>query len=390
MNTESTGSGRLLLVGDVLIDRPEPRSAFRHIRGLLHAGDLLFGNCEAVYTANPVLPPHVGAAVIADPANVSGLADAGFTMMSCANNHIGDGGHAAMFETARHLRAVGIAPAGIGRNLDEARAPAVVQISGIRVALLALASVFPYGYEARPAWPGLAPLRAYNLYQDADPYNWVPGALPHVRTFTDEQDLAALEASIGAARESADVVLVSCHWGDWTRPAHLTDHEVRAAHLAIDFGADIVAGHHHHTLRAIEWYKNRPIFYGLGHLVFDLQRIIESIPKELLDEPSSGRAAESYGLTIQPGWPQLPMHPDARMTMVAWVDFVSGAIVQVGVVPCVLNELGEVIPVPPSSAEGQRVLDYLRWTCADQGLPTTFATPPDGKVGDFMGATVLR
>lgn len=390
MNTRSTPAARLLLVGDVLVDRAEPGSAFRHIRTLLHAGDLLFGNCEAVYTADPVLPPHVGAAVIADPVNVSALRDAGFTVMSCANNHIGDGGHAAMFETADHLRAAGIAPAGIGRDLEEARAPALVQASGARVAVLALASVFPYGYEARPAWPGLAPLRAYNLYQDADPYNWVPGALPLVRTFTDEQDIAALRASIGEARDQADVVLVSCHWGDWTRPAYLTDHEVRTAHLAIDFGADIVVGHHHHTLRGIEWYRNRPIFYGLGHLVFDMERIVERIPKELFDEPSPGKADESYGLAIRPGWPQLPMHPDARMTIVAWADVNAGEIAQAGVVPCLLNELGEVAPVAPSSPEGQRVLDYLRWTCTEQRLQTTFDARSDCGIGGFAGALALR
>jgi len=101
----------------------------------------------------------------------------------------------------------------------------------------------------------LAPLRGYNLYEDADPYNWVPGAQPRVRTFTDEQDLVALQTSIVAAHREADIVMTSFDWGDWTRPAHLTDHEIRVAHCAIDFGADIVVGHHHHLLRGIEWYR---------------------------------------------------------------------------------------------------------------------------------------
>lgn len=368
MSAGDGGSARILMVGDVLVDRSDPDDAFRQIRGVLAAGDVLFGNCEGVYAATSALPPHVGAAIVADPSNVAGLASAGFTVMSCANNHIGDGGHDAMFETAEHLRSAGIAPVGIGANLTEARAPAFVEAHGIRIAVLAAASVFPYGYEARDDWPGLAPMRGYNLYEDADPYNWVPGALPRVRTFTDEQDLAALEASIAAARRDADIVLVSFHWGDWTRPAHLTDHELRVAHSAVDFGADIVAGHHHHLLRGVEWYRGRPIFYGLGHLIFDLERTARRLPAGMLAELPAGQPDDYYGLAVRQGWPQLPLHPDSRMTMVAWADVTADGVQEVGVIPCLINQQGQAVPVSVTSADGQRVLRYLAWTCADQGL----------------------
>jgi poly-gamma-glutamate synthesis protein (capsule biosynthesis protein) len=381
-------TARILLVGDVLVDRDDPPDAFTHIRGVLTAGDVLFGNCEGVYAATASLPPHVGAAVIVDPSNMTGVASAGFTVMSCANNHIVDGGHAAMFETAGHLRSAGIAAAGIGANLAEARAPVIVEAGGLRIAVLAAASVFPYGYEAREDWPGLAPVRGYNLYEDADPYNWVPGALPSVRTFTDEQDLAALEASIAAARRDADVVLASFHWGDWTRPAHLTEHEVRVAHRAIDFGADIVAGHHHHLLRGIEWYRGRPIFYGLGHLIFDLQRTFERLPAGLVGAVPAGRPDNYYGLAARPGWPQLPMHPDARMTMVAWADITVGGVTEIGVIPCVINPAGQALPLPAVSAEGQRVLEYLAWTCTEQGLRVSIEPADHCELGGIPGAIV--
>jgi hypothetical protein len=381
-------TARVLLVGDVLVDRDDPVDAFAHIRGVLTAGDVLFGNCEGVYAATASLPPHVGAAVIVDPSNMAGVASAGFTVMSCANNHIVDGGHAAMFETAGHLRSAGIASAGIGANLTEARRPAIVEARGLRIAVLAAASVFPYGYEAREDWPGLAPVRGYNLYEDADPYNWVPGALPTVRTFTDEQDLAALEASIAAARQDADVVLASFHWGDWTRPAHLTEHEIRVAHRAIDFGADIVAGHHHHLLRGIEWYRGRPIFYGLGHLIFDLQRTFERLPANLVGEVPAGRPDNYYGLAVRPGWPQLPMHPDARMTMVAWADVTADGVTEIGVIPCVINPRGQALPLSAASGEGQRVLEYLAWACSDQGLRVSIESSGQREVGGVPGVIV--
>ena len=50
----------------------------------------------------------------------------------------------------------------------------------------------------------------------------------------------------------------------------MTDYEFVLARSAIDFGADVVLGHHHHFLRGIELYRSKPIFYGLGHFVFDL------------------------------------------------------------------------------------------------------------------------
>jgi Bacterial capsule synthesis protein PGA_cap len=168
-------AARILLVGDVLVDRDEPAEAFAHIRGMLAGGDVLFGNCEGAYATTVAIPPHVGAAIIVDPSNLAGVASAGFTVMSCANNQIVDGGHAAMLETAGHLRAAGIAPAGIGANLAQARAPAIVEARGLRIAVLAAASVFPHGYEAREDWPGLAPVRGYNVYEDPEPYDFVPG-----------------------------------------------------------------------------------------------------------------------------------------------------------------------------------------------------------------------
>src|ERR1700733_14164042 len=128
-------TARVLLVGDVLVDRDDPVDAFAHIRGVLTAGDVLFGNCEGVYAATASLPPHVGAAVIVDPSNMAGVASAGFTVMSCANNPIGDGGRAAIREPAAPLRGAGIAPAGIGANLAEARAPAIVEAGGLRIAV---------------------------------------------------------------------------------------------------------------------------------------------------------------------------------------------------------------------------------------------------------------
>ena len=41
------------------------------------------------------------------------------------------------------------------------------------------------------------------------------------------------------------------------------------AHEIIDWGADMILGHHPHVMQGVELYKNRVIAYSLGNFVFD-------------------------------------------------------------------------------------------------------------------------
>jgi hypothetical protein len=77
--------------------------------------------------------------------------------MSMANNHTVDLGHRVMLDTAELLRKQGVRVVGAGRDLTEARTPALVETNRRKIAYLAYASVFPNGYEAREGWP-LMPL----------------------------------------------------------------------------------------------------------------------------------------------------------------------------------------------------------------------------------------
>jgi poly-gamma-glutamate synthesis protein (capsule biosynthesis protein) len=235
--------------------------------------------------------------------------------------------------------------------------------------------VFPHGAEAQARSPGLAPIHAYNLYQDAVPYLWQPGALPTVRTVDDERDVAALYDSIEAARALADVVVVSGHWGDWSRPAVLTDHEARIARLAIDAGADVVVGHHHHLLRGIEWYRDCPIFYGLGHFVFDMHRIVTATRGETDGEPPSNVPFDYYG-------------PDSRLTAIAWAQLDGGSW-RAGVLPCQINRQGQAVPYAADAPEGREVVSYLHWACAEAKLGSELR-PCDVTVGGLTAAEVVQ
>lgn len=374
-------------VGDVMIDREQPDEAFALVHGALQVPDVLFGNAECVYTDNPVLAPSAAVVAIAGTHNAAGLAAAGFDVMSLANNHIVDAGHEGMTNTKNIIEGHGIATAGVGRNLAEARRAAVRTAGDARVSYLAYASFFPTGYEARDDWPGLAPMRSRNFYVEKVSNLWAPGMSPVCHAVPVREDLERLEADLAAARESSDVVVASFHWGDYQRPFHLTDHEKTIAHFAVDHGADIVVGHHHHMLRGIEWYRGRPIFYGLGHFVFDFP-LPRSGPAALVEKVEIDPNNDDYfGLAAREGWPLHPWHPDARMTAVAWVSLAGTAIDRAGFLPCQLNPAGQVEPLDANSDDGTAVSEYIEAGCTTQQLNTGFRVTDDI---DFDGYAVVE
>src|SRR5262245_48865019 len=101
-------------VGDLLVDREDPESAFDAVTDVLAGPDVLFGNCEAPHTTTPQLAPTAGVPLTPDPANTRALHH--FDVIAMANNHIVDAGHAAMLETMEHVRGAGAVPIGVGRD----------------------------------------------------------------------------------------------------------------------------------------------------------------------------------------------------------------------------------------------------------------------------------
>ena len=108
----------IAFVGDVLIDRRNPSEVFDEVPVLLRDPDILFANLESPYSDAP--KPGVASQLVPlCPAahSLGAYKHAGFNAMSLANNHIADGGYAAMLETQRRLRTAG-ATCGAGEILQ--------------------------------------------------------------------------------------------------------------------------------------------------------------------------------------------------------------------------------------------------------------------------------
>lgn len=379
-------------VGDLLVNRDDPHEAFKHVRDVLAEPDLLFGNLESAYTDTPEPVPSALGVLSAPVRNLDGFGTAGFDVMSLANNHIVDAGYAAMLDTRARLHAAGIRTCGAGANVEEAHAPAVLRAKNVSIAYLAYSSTFPMGYEARSNRPGLAPMRAYNCYRDPVPNIHEPGLMPIVTTVPDERDQERLRTDIARARAQSDLVIASFHWGDYNRPYRLTDHERRTARAAIDFGADLVVGHHHHSLRGIEWYDDKPIFYGLGHFLFDrrLDMSEQDYARWMFELDPAGMLEDvPYRMGPQPGWPLLPMHEDTRMTCLAWATGDQSGFKRVGFLPCRLLPDGTVEAVSLGSEEGEKVIAYMRACNETQRLNGTLAPGTGPTLAGFPTVSVV-
>jgi len=101
--------------------------------------------------------------------------------------------------------------------------------------------------------------------------------MPIVHTWTRAQDQDATCRLIGCLAAQADAVAVAIHWGVptyWLSPFQglLAEYQQPLGRALIDAGADIVFGHHSHSLHGIEIYHGRPIFYSVGNFLYEQPR----------------------------------------------------------------------------------------------------------------------
>lgn len=167
----------------------------------------------------------------------------------------------------QRMRNDGMQTIGAGKDIDEARLPAIVEVDKCRVAFLGYCSVAPKSYYAVPGRAGVAPMRTLTHYEPLEEDQ--PGTPCKTITWPLQRDLDALVEDVQSARRHSDVVAVSLHWGVHHIPVVIADYQPVVAHAAIDAGADLILGHHPHVLKAIEVYRGKVIFYSLGNFAMD-------------------------------------------------------------------------------------------------------------------------
>jgi poly-gamma-glutamate synthesis protein (capsule biosynthesis protein) len=239
----------LLFVGDIMLARGvefyteregngDFRFPFAYVSRTLRAADLAVGNLE-----HPVSDRgrNQGSeySLRALPRAVEGLADAGFDLVSLANNHIWDWGTDALSDTLTNLDRAGIRHAGAGTNEGSANAPVVMEVNGSSFAFFSWTDLYPEGLEAKGEAPGISRFR---------------------------EDEAA--ATVRTLSGFYDIVVVLFHFGDEYQTS-ANESQRHIAEALVDAGADLIVGHHPHVVQEVERYRGGWIAYSLGNFVFD-------------------------------------------------------------------------------------------------------------------------
>ena len=333
-----TGNFTIALAGDTMLTRkltPFKEERFLKLREILCAADAAFANLEGtVHTWDEGTPGITqGTFMTTEPKLLEDLKWLGVNMVSCANNHAFDYGEGGVLANLKHLEAAGMAHAGTGRNLAEARAPAYLDTPNGRVALIAATATFrPWNQagEQRPDFrgrPGINPLGFKTTYhvdgaafaqlqrlsrelglekthERARKHFYSDKEIPDAKseelnflgsryvradgfgidTEASERDLSDNLKWLSEARRQADWVVVSAHCHEFGGASLLTastraeleesaDFVAQFAHQTIDAGADVFVGHGSHFPMGIEIYQGKPIFYSVGNFIFQNETV---------------------------------------------------------------------------------------------------------------------
>lgn len=236
---------RIKAVGDIVPGTNYPQNKlhpnkavlFEAVQPSLQGADLLFGNFESTLTNYPHSPKPIGGLVIAfrtPPDYAPLLKDAGFDIMSVANNHAYDFSRQGFVDTINNLEQVGIKALGEKGQI-----------------------IYANINELWIAWIGFSYFNYHNSLNN----------------------LSAATALVEEASQNAHLVIVSVHGGaEGTGALHVRNQTeyfagenrgnlVKFAQTMIDHGADLILGHGPHVPRALERYKGKLIAYSLGNFM---------------------------------------------------------------------------------------------------------------------------
>lgn len=209
------------------------------VREVIKSADFSFVNFESPIVEDGYKPiPKCGPNLRCTPEAAEAVKYAGFTGVTMANNHILDYGSDGLHKSVECCKSQGLDIVGVGDNLADAEKVLYLNKDGKRLAVINCCEhEFSIASETESGANPLNPIRQYYAIKEA--------------------------------RSRADYVLVIVHGGHehFQLPSPRVQETYR---FFIDAGADAVVNHHQHCYNGYEFYKGKPVFYGLGNFAFDL------------------------------------------------------------------------------------------------------------------------
>lgn len=245
-----SGTARIAFAGDttqsdVFAEATSWRSMsypFEDVKDIFGSADVSFVNLETCVSDRGESEKKEGFGFRTPPEYLQVYTEAGIDIVSVANNHVRDYGMDALGDTFTNLDSYGLGYIGAGRNLDEARKMIVYNADGLKIGFTALNMI-----NMNPTWYAKSDHAGLNCVDFADCEEYL--------NLISEYD------------KQCDLLIVSVHWGvEYTNA--ITEEQQEFGHLLCDNGADVILGHHSHTLQPIEYYDGSMIFYSLGNFLF--------------------------------------------------------------------------------------------------------------------------
>ena len=285
---------QLTAVGDIMLDRSmgyalghgQLNYPFADINHLLTSADITLGNLECAL-GDVGYPAPKSYTFRAPPPAAPSLAQAGFDVITLANNHAGDFGSDALLHGISLLHEQDIATIGAGQNESAAYAPYITQTKGLSLAF--------FGYVH-------VPIEAIGGFDTA---TWTATADSPGLAWADP---ARIKADVTAVQDQVDLVVVVLHSG-YEYVAEPSPPQIAAAQAAIDAGADLVIGHHAHILQGIEYYNDGVIIYGLGNFAFEIDGPPETAVLNVWLDNNGVRQLEIVPAIVQFGGQPRPAEP---------------------------------------------------------------------------------
>lgn len=246
---------RLLAAGDIMFHLPQFKSAydtktqtydfkhnFKHIKNYVKEADIAIGNFETVtregigYSGYPRFNTP--------KESLSAIKDAGFDIMSTANNHCLDQGKKGLTDTIDNIKANNMKNIGTYKHKEDNKI-LIEEIDGIKLGFLS----YTYGLNGLDA----------TLTREE---------LSFMVNLIDEN---RIESDLKKARvQDLDLIIVSIHWGnEYQREP--SAYQIELGEKMIEWGADIILGSHPHVIQKSQIInkdgKDKFIIYSLGNFL---------------------------------------------------------------------------------------------------------------------------
>lgn len=219
-------------------DRYEYEHTWQFIKPVIEEADIAIANLEVTHAGKP----YTGYPQFSAPDDLSSaLKNVGFDVILTANNHSCDGGAKGVTRTLDVLDQLDLPHTGTFRNKEERdkNYPLILEKNNIKIAILN----YTYGTNG--------------LYVKA----------PLIINYIDS---AVMKKDFEKAREEADYIICTMHWGDEYKSLP-NAYQKQWEKYCYELGADMVIGSHPHVIQPVERKiingNEKLTAYSLGNFV---------------------------------------------------------------------------------------------------------------------------